>query len=65
MQYDFVLRIRITILAHYMGTRIHVVLPDGIEAELVKEAKKQGRSKSNLAMNFVIQGLNKCKEEKK
>lgn len=52
------------ILAHYMGDRIHIVLPDGVKDKLVKEAKKQGRSKSNLAMNFVIQGLNKCEEKK-
>lgn len=47
-----------------MGERIHIVLPDGVKDKLIKEAKKQNRSKSNLAMSFVIQGLNKCEEKK-
>lgn len=38
-------------------SRIQVILPDAIVETFEKEAKKQNRSKSNLAGRFIIDGL--------
>lgn len=45
--------------------RIQVVLPDGMVEKFSNEAKKQKRSKSNLARKYIVDGLQKDEEEKK
>lgn len=44
-------------------SRIQVVLPDAIVETFEKEAKKQSRSKSNLAGRFIIEGLAKLSND--
>lgn len=44
-------------IAHYMSERITIVVPDGTRKKLNDEAKAQGRSKSNLARKYVLDGL--------
>lgn len=46
-------------------SRIQVILPDVIVESFDKEAKKQGRSKSNLARKYIIEGLAKSNQESK
>lgn len=40
-----------------MGERISIVVPDGTRKRLEDEAKKQGRSQSNLSRKFILDGL--------
>lgn len=46
-------------------SRIQVILPDAIVEKFEEEAKKQNRSKSNLAGRFIIEGLAKVYQENK
>lgn len=39
--------------------RVQVILPDAIVEKFEKEAKKQRRSKSNLARLYIVEGLTK------
>lgn len=43
--------------------RVQVILPDAIVDKFEKEAKKQGRSKSNLARIYIVDGLAKSYQE--
>lgn len=49
--------LRMLTIAHYMSERITIVVPDGTRRKLTDEAKAQGRSKSNLARKYVLDGL--------
>jgi len=40
-----------------MSERISIVVPDGTRKRLADEAKKQGRSQSNLSRKFIMDGL--------
>lgn len=43
--------------------RIQVILPDALVEKFTKEAKKQGRSHSNLARIFIVEGLVKLEQQ--
>lgn len=45
--------------------RIQVILPDGIVEKFDTQAKKQRRSKSNLARKYIVDGLIKDEDVKK
>lgn len=45
--------------------KIQVVLDDGTLIEFKKQAKKQSRSESNLARKYIVEGLNRDKQDKK
>lgn len=44
--------------------RLQVVLPDSIQEDFYKEAQIQGRTASNLARNYIINGLSRDKKDK-
>lgn len=43
--------------------RLQVVLPDALVEKFDREAKKQGRSRSNLIRKYIVDGL--LKDEQK
>jgi len=47
------------------GNKIQVTLPDASVEKFDAQAKKQGRSYSNLAKKYIIQGLIKDEEKEK
>lgn len=44
--------------------RLQVVLPDSIKDDFYKEAAIQGRTASNLARNYIANGLSKDKSNR-
>lgn len=43
--------------------RIQVILPDAMVDKFDNEAKKQKRSKSNLARKYIVEGLTKDEKQ--
>lgn len=43
--------------------RLQVVLPDDLVEKFDREAKKQGRSRSNLIRKYIVDGLTKDLEK--